>query len=461
MKTAPHSIESEQNLLGAILQWPSVLDDVANLIKPEDLYNSDHQAIYRAVLEMTARQKFTDAVTVTEYAASNGLDVGGLAYLGQLAANVPTAANATAYARIIADKATERRLLAVAKEIGDVIYQPGDTESKITQIQQLVGSAIDAAVKDRDPLVVKDLLSGVVDEIEQAFEKKGALTGLSTGLVDLDKKTNGLHPGDLIVIAGRPAMGKSTLAMNIARHSAMTGTPALVFTLEMQAKKLLKRELAAVGHLDHGALRSGTLEDQDWPRLTSAVSQLTSIPLYIDDTPGLSARGLRAKARRMKRKRGIGLVVVDYLQLMDMQGDTRNEAISAVTRVLKCLAMELDVPVIVLSQLNRALEGRPDKRPHLADLRESGAIEQDADVILFVYRDEVYNEDGPYQGLAELIIRKNRDGEPGMVPAVFDGPSCAFRNFAGDWPANAAKPVKQQRGFGYSGNNRAEAAAND
>jgi len=457
LKKPPYSIEAEQHVLGAILQWPEAIDDIASMIKSEDFYRRDHCVIFDAILAMDAQH--IDAFTVSEYLDRNKQEYGGFQYLGSLAANIPTSANVKAYAQVVANRATERRLIQAANQIMSACYSgKGDTESKIALASQVLSDALDSGLQDQDPRPIKDILTTVVDEIDRAFQNSDELQGLSTGLIDLDKKTGGLHPG-LIIVAGRPSMGKSTLAFNIARHAAMQNISTLGFTLEMTGESVAKRELAAVSHVSHGKLRSGKLDDLDWPKLTSGMGQLAQAQLFIDDTSSLSIVTLRAKARRMKRKHNIGLIVIDYLQLMEMdaKNDNLNQAIGKITRALKLLAMELQVPIVLLSQLNRDLEKRVNKRPRMSDLRESGAIEQDADLILFIYRDEVYNEDSPYEGMAEIIIGKQREGALGMVPATFLPDICRFGNFEGSWPQPYATPAKR-RGF-EQGNQHADERA--
>jgi len=457
IKQPPHSTEAEQHVLGAIMRWPETVDDIAGMLRADDFYRRDHRMIFDAILALDAQH--IDAFTVSEYLERNKQDVGGVAYVGSLVANIPTAANVKAWAQVVANRAIERRLIMAANKIAGACYGPGDTESKIALASQLMGDALDSGMVDQDPRPIKEILGKVIDEIDRAVQHNDILQGLSTGLIDLDNKTNGLHPGDLVIVAGRPSMGKSTLAFNIATHAAMHQVPSLVFPLEMTSESTVKRELAATSRVSHSKLRSGKLEDPDWARLTTGMGQLSQAQLFIDDTPSLSIVSLRAKARRMKRKHNIGLIVIDYLQLMDMDGtsDNLNQAIGKTTRALKLLAKELQLPIVLLSQLNRDLEKRVNKRPRMSDLRESGAIEQDADLILFVYRDEVYNEDSPYQGMAEIIIGKQREGELGTVHTTFLPDVCRFDNFTGDWPESFANPTNS-RGF-KRGNQHADERA--
>lgn len=460
IKPPPHSNESEQAVLGALMRWAGSYDEIAGTITADDFYFHKHKLIFRAIDTLAGANVAHDALVVSERLEKQGDldDAGGLAYVGTLANNVPSAANIRAYAEIVANRALERRLIAAANEAASVAYGPGDTESKIAAVQNLFGEAIDSAVKDADPVDVKTLINRALNEIDRKSQMKESdgVTGLTTGLADLDDRTQGLQAGDLVIIAGRPSMGKTTLATGFGRHAALVeGKPVLLFSLEMSNDRIMNREISALSLIDHYKTRSGKLAEDDWPKLTRAAAQLSEAKIWIDDTPGLNLTQLRAKARRMKRKHGIELIVIDYLQLMTAEGRTRDEEVSGITRGLKNLARELHLPIIALSQLNRSLESRPNKRPRLSDLRESGAIEQDADVIMFVYRDEVYNEDTIHKGLAEIIIGKNRDGEIGTVHASFDGRHCRFENFEGDWPREQAT-TRRQKGFG---NPHAEQAA--
>lgn len=458
LKEPPMSIEAEQQVLGAIMQWPESLDDVASLLRPEDFYRRDHQKIYEAIMALDGER--IDPFLVHDYLERHHQDVGGLEYVGGLANSAVSQRNAAGYAQIVANRALERRLIQAACEIQNLCYNgTGPTETKTAQVEQILAAALDSQVRDMEPKRLKDFLASAINAIDKAFLAGDEVRGLSTGLEDLDEKIGGLHAGDLIVIAGRPSMGKSTLAFNMAQHVAsLGGKNVLGFTLEMSGQKIAMREISAVGGVGHWSLRNGKLDDQDWPRITSAVGQLAESNLYIDDSPILSIPQLRAKARRLARKRGLDLIVVDYLQLLEMPGDNRNDVIAEATRGLKRLAGELNIPVIVLSQLNRGLENRPNKRPKLSDLRESGAIEQDADVILFIYRDEVYNEDGPYQGLAEIIIGKQRDGALGTVRVGFRPDMCRFENHIGEWP-QYEQSKQRKGGFGYGNAHADERAA--
>lgn len=458
LKQPPISIEAEQQVLGSIMQWPECFDEVAGLLRAEDFYRRDHRLIYEAILALDGEQ--IDTFMVHDYLERRHQDVGGLAYLGSLTSGAVSKHNVIAYGQLIANRALERRVITAANQILDLCYNgAAPTESKTAQAEQILSAALDSQVRDTEPKPIKHYLTGAVDEIDKAFQAGDVIRGLSTGLPDLDEKISGLNPGDLIIIAGRPSMGKSTLAFNIADHVAnVSQKVTLGFTLEMNGKKIALRQISALGNVGHWALRNGKLGDEDWPRITYAVGQLAESKLYIDDSPCLSITQLRAKARRLARKQGLGLIVVDYLQLLEMPGDNRNNAIGEATRGLKRLAGELQVPVIVLSQLNRGLEDRPNKRPRMSDLRESGAIEQDADVVLFIYRDEVYNEDGPYQGLAELIIAKQRDGALGTVRVGFRPDLCRFETHFGDWP-QPEKPTSRKGGLRYGNAHADERAA--
>ncbi|MCS6943996.1 MAG: replicative DNA helicase [Sutterellaceae bacterium] len=441
VRTPPHSIEAEQAVLGGLLLDNTAWDRVADLITAGDFYRHDHRLIYQAIGRLREADKPADVVTVFESLQSAGRadDVGGLAYLTALATNTPSAANIRRYAEIVRDRAILRRLVTIGDEIATAALNPQgrDTRAILDEAESKIFQIAEAGARGRQGFVDMDrLLTQVVERIQELFERAhpSDVTGVPTGFVDLDSKTAGLQPGDLIVIAGRPSMGKTAFALNIGEHVAIdNGLPVAVFSMEMSASQLALRLLSSVGRIDQQRLRTGRLQEDDWPKLTAAMQKLHEAQLYIDETPALNAMDLRARARRLHRTCGkLGLIIVDYLQLMSAVsvGENRATEISEISRSLKALAKELNVPVVALSQLNRTVEQRADKRPVMSDLRESGAIEQDADLILFIYRDEVYNPDTPDKGIAEIIIGKQRNGPIGRVSLRFGGEYTRFDNLA-------------------------------
>lgn len=440
LKVPPHSIDGEQSVLGGLMLDNSCWDTVSNLVSAADFYRKDHRLIFQAMETLTEKNEPMDVVTLSE-ALDNlkQLDaVGGLAYLGELANNTPTASNIKAYATIVHERATLRQLIHVSHEIADSCFNPegraghellDDAERKVFQIAE-------ARPKTGEPMGVKELLSKAVTRIDELSQSGGGITGLSTGFSDLDNLTSGLQPSDLVIVAGRPSMGKTTLAMNLVESAVIGGDqPVLVFSMEMPGDSLMMRMLASLGRIDQGKVRTGQLTDDDWPRLTSAINLLHEKLLFIDDTPALTPTDMRSRARRIVREHGqLGLIAIDYLQLMRVAGSSENRVgeISEISRSLKALAKEFECPIIALSQLNRSLEQRPNKRPIMSDLRESGAIEQDADVIMFIYRDEVYNEDSPDRGRAEIIVGKQRNGPIGTINLAFNGKYTRFDNLSQD-----------------------------
>jgi len=450
IKLPPHSLEAEQSILGGLLLDNEAADRIGDVISEDDFYTDAHRVIYRHVVALATEGKPVDVVTLSEALASvQKLDyVGGLAYLGALVANVPSAANIRHYAQIVRERSILRQLAATAGEIADAAYNPlgrnartvlDEAEAKVLHIAE------QGARGQRTYTPLKDLLVGVVDRIETLYNRDNPsdVTGVATGFADLDKETAGMQPGDLIIIAGRPSMGKSALALNIGEHVAIDlKLPVLVFSMEMGASQLAMRMIGSVGRLDQHKLRTGRLEPDDWERLSSALGRLSEAPMLIDETAALNAIEVRSRARRLQKQYGqLGVVIVDYLQLMQAQtqGENRATEISEISRSLKALAKELKVPVVALSQLNRSLEQRPNKRPVMSDLRESGAIEQDADVILFIYRDEVYFPEKPdNKGKAEVIIGKQRNGPIGTVNLTFLAKHTRFENQAreGTWQSH-------------------------
>jgi replicative DNA helicase len=415
-------------------------DQVADRVSERDFYRHDHRQIFRAIGNLADRSQPFDVVTMSEWLENNGLieEAGGMAYLGTLAKDTPSAANIAAYADIVREKSVLRQLIQVGTEIAEKGFNPQGEGSKalLDEAEKRVFQIAEQGARNSQGFAdMRSLLKLAVERIEILHEQDDPITGVATGFDDLDEKTSGLQPGDLVIVAGRPSMGKTTFSMNIAEYAAVkSGKPVAVFSMEMPGEQLTNRMLSSMGRIDQHRLRTGNLEDDDWPRLTSAVGMLSEVPMFIDDTPALTPTELRARARRLYREHGeLGLIVIDYLQLMQGSGGSSSEnraaEISEISRSLKALAKELSVPIIALSQLNRSLEQRPNKRPVMSDLRESGAIEQDADVIIFIYRDEVYNEDSPDKGTAEIIIAKQRNGPIGTTRLTFLGKYTRFENF--------------------------------
>ncbi|MCE7031296.1 replicative DNA helicase [Lysobacter sp. GX 14042] len=441
LRVPPQSIEAEQAVLGGLMLAPDAYDTVADALVDRDFYRRDHQLIFRAIRELAEKNRPFDAVTLGEWFESNGQAelVAGGSYLIELASTTPSAANIRAYAEIVRDKSVLRQLIEVGTDIVNDGFQPNGRESAeiLAKAEQEVFAIAEAGAQGRtDFTPMNTALSEAFDVLQKRYDAGGSVTGLPTGYTEFDEMTAGLQPTDLLILAARPAMGKTTLALNMAEHAAIRTKKAVaVFSMEMSASQLALRLISSNGRVNAQRLRSGQLEDEDWSRVTSAIRMLKEAKIFIDDTPGLSPDQLRAKSRRLKREHDLGLVVVDYLQLMSVPGNSENRAteISEISRSLKHLAKELNVPVIALSQLNRSLETRADKRPVMADLRESGAIEQDADVIVFIYRDDYYNkENSPDKGLAEVIIGKQRNGPTGSVKLRFFGEYTRFDNLSHD-----------------------------
>lgn len=437
-RVPPHSVEAEQSVIGALMLDNRAWDRVIDYVGEEDFYRAEHRHIYRAIEMLAERSQPFDVLTISEILKSQQLidKIGGEAYLFELAQNTPTAANVTAYAEIVRDRSVLRQLMGTATDIADRIFNPDgrDVKEMLDDAERQIYQIADQNIRGSGPVIINKLLSSAVDRIDQLSQNAGQLTGISTGFTDFDHYTSGLQPGELIIIAGRPSMGKTTFAMNIAENAAVKGDkPVLVFSMEMPAEQLTMRMISSLGRIDQHKVRTGRLTDDDWPRITSAVSVLSEAKMYIDDTPSMSPSEVRSRARRLAREHnGLSLIVLDYLQLMRVPGMRENRSIevSEISRSLKAIAKELHVPVIALSQLNRSLESRTDRRPVMSDLRESGSIEQDADLIAFIYRDEVYNDDSPDKGSAEIIIRKQRNGPIGDFRLTFHGKYTRFDNFA-------------------------------
>jgi replicative DNA helicase len=444
LKVPPHSVEAEQSLLGALLLDNQAFDKIADLVAGEDFYRDDHRRIWRHISKLIEATRPADMVTVAEsIEASEDKDkTGGPAYLASLAQSVPSALNIRRYAELVRERSVQRRLAHVATEIAETALSPGgkevaqlldEAESKIFQIAE------SGARKDQGLIGISPVLAKVFERLDHLHSQDNPsdITGVPTGFNDLDQKTAGFQPGDLIIVAGRPSMGKTAFALNIAEYVALhpgVQLPVAIFSMEMSASQLAMRVLSSMAKIDQTKLRTGRLGDDEWSRLTDEIARLNEACIHVDETAALNALELRARARRMKREYGkLGLVVVDYLQLMSgsTQGENRATEISEISRSLKALAKELEVPVVALSQLSRAVEARNDRRPMMSDLRESGAIEQDADVILFIYRDEVYHPDKEEaKGRAEVIIGKQRNGPIGKIDLTFLGRYTRFANFA-------------------------------
>ncbi|MGD2118258.1 MAG: replicative DNA helicase [Chromatiales bacterium] len=438
LRVPPHSIQAEQSVLGGLMLSNSMWDNIADRVVKDDFYRREHQLIFAAIEKLADHQKPFDVVTLSEELEHIGSleDAGGLAYVGTLAKDTPSAANITAYADIVREHSVKRQLIKVGTNIADSGFQTEGRNSSelLDNAERQVFEIAEQQSKGKSGfLPVKSLLTKAVDRIETLYQQDEPITGLSTGFSDLDDMTSGLQKSDLIIVAGRPSMGKTTFAMNLAENVAIQSKmPVAVFSLEMPGEQLVMRMLSSLGRIDQHRVRTGKLEDDEWPRLTSAVSILAEANLHIDDTASLTPTEIRARSRRLMREHGqLGLIVIDYLQLMQAPGagNNRTEEISMISRSLKALAKELNVPVIALSQLNRNLEQRPNKRPVNSDLRESGSIEQDADIIAFVYRDEVYNPESPDKGMAEIILGKQRNGPIGTVRLTFLGKYTKFENF--------------------------------
>jgi len=442
LKVPPHSIQAEQSVLGGLMLDNQTWDSVADKVIAEDFYRKDHRLIFTTIEQLAEKQDPFDVITLSEsLAAIDELQaVGGLAYLGTLAKDTPSAANIVAYANIVRDRSVLRQLIHIGTEISDSAFntEGRDTSEILENAERDVFKIAEQRQRGQEGgfKSIKNLLASAVDKIEALYEQEGNITGASTGFTDFDELTSGLQPADLVIVAGRPSMGKTTIAMNMAENVAISsGKPVAVFSMEMPGDSLAMRMMSSLGRIDQNKVRTGKLDDDEWPRLTSAINMLAETKLFIDDTPALTPTEVRARSRRLVREHGpLGLIVLDYLQLMQSpsSGESRVQQISDISRGLKALAKELNVPVVALSQLNRNLEQRPNKRPVMSDLRESGAIEQDADLIVFVYRDEVYNEDSPDKGIAEIIIGKQRNGPLGTVRLTFLGQFTRFENFVGD-----------------------------
>lgn len=442
LKLPPHSLEAEQSVIGGLLLDNERWDVVSGEVLPTDFYSRAHKIIFEKMAALLSDNHPVDLITLSEYLEQHDLleEVGGFSYLAELAKNTPSAANIVAYANIVRERALTREMISVANEIADAGFDPQGMSSE--DLLDMAESKIFAIAEKRTtenegPVNVDTVMANTLEKIELLFQSpNNGVTGVTTGFTDLDKKTAGMQPSDLVIVAARPSMGKTTFAMNLCENAAMDqDKPVLIFSLEMPAEQLMMRMLASFSRVDQTKIRTGQLEDEDWARISSSMGILSSKKnIFIDDSSGLTPTDIRSRARRIAREHGgLGMIMVDYLQLMRVPGfkDNRTLEISEISRSLKALAKELNVPVIALSQLNRSLEQRSDKRPINSDLRESGAIEQDADLIMFIYRDEVYNENSEYKGIAEIIIGKQRNGPIGKVRLTFQGQYSRFDNYAG------------------------------
>jgi len=440
LKIPPHSIDAEQSLLGGLMLDENAWNEVADCVLEEDFYRIEHRLVFQAMQSLAINDTPADVVTVAEWLDNNNEleKAGGLAYVASLAENTPTAANSKAYAEIVRERSVLRQLIQIGTSIaGSGFNTEGRTTKELLdEAEKQVFAIAEQQSRGRGFRPMKDLLTSALERIDDLYRSDNPITGVSTGFNDFDELTSGLQNSDLIIVAGRPAMGKTSFAMNITESAAIREQlPVAVFSMEMPGEQLAMRLLSSLGRIDAHRMRTGKLTDEDWPRLTSAVQIMQDAKFYIDDTPSLSPNEIRARCRRISKQEGkLGLIVIDYLQLMQVPGSKENRTteISEISRSLKALAKELNVPVIALSQLNRSLEQRPNKRPVMSDLRESGAIEQDADVIVFIYRDEVYNEDSPDRGTAEIIIGKQRNGPIGTTRLSFLGEYTRFENYIPD-----------------------------
>lgn len=448
LKVPPHSIEAEQALLGGLMLDHKSWDKIADVVSEADFYRKDHKLIFAAIAELAEDANPCDVVTVSESLDNRGeLDeAGGLEYLASLANETPGAANARSYAKILRERSMLRSLITAGNEIsGAAFATDGRTAAEIVDdAERLVFEIAESGSRGRSGFkALKHILPEAVDRIDILHQSDGDITGISSGFTEFDKLTAGLQGGDLVIVAGRPSMGKTTFAVNIAENAAIGAkVPTAIFSMEMPSQQLAFRMISSLGRVDQTHLRTGRFPDEDWSRINTAVQLMSEAPIFIDDTAGLSPTEIRARSRRLQREHGLGLIVVDYLQLMAVPGNKENRAteISEISRSLKALAKELSLPVIALSQLNRSVEQRTDKRPVMSDLRESGAIEQDADLIIFIYREEVYNPETPRKGVADIAIAKQRNGPIGDFPLTFVGRYTKFENWVPDTYAEEAYP---------------------
>jgi len=447
LKMPPHSLEAEQSVLGGLILDNDAWEKISERIVAEDFYRNEHRLIFRALHYLAENSRPMDVVTLFEFLEQEGEadEIGGLAYIADLAKNTPSASNIGAYADIVRERAVLRSLIGVANEIADSAYEPKGR--KPDELLDLAESKVFKIAEEREtkgtgPEAVSNILPLALNRLEEIQQSKGGITGLATGFKDFDQLTSGLQPSDLVIVAGRPSMGKTTVAMNMAEYAAIHGDkPVVIFSMEMPAQSLLMRSFASIGGIDATKLRTGALDDRDWDNLSVASNIIkNNCKLFIDDSAGLSPTEVRTRSRRLVREHGaLSLILIDYLQLMRVPGmsENRTQEVSEISRSLKALAKELNCPVVALSQLNRSLEQRADRRPVMSDLRESGAIEQDADLICFIYRDEVYNPETEKKGMAEIIIGKQRNGPIGTVNVTFQGHFNRFVNYAPAYEDNS------------------------
>ncbi len=448
LKVPPNSIKAEQALIGGLMLNAQAWDKIADVIVGEDFYRKDHRVIFAAIANLVEAGSPCDVVTVSEHLDGRGEleQAGGLEYLATLANETAGAANARAYANIIRETSTLRALINAGNEISGNAFTSGERNAAqiLDEAERLVFDIAEKGARGRRGFKsLKQILPEAVDRIDLLHQSEGSITGISSGYHEFDKLTAGLQAGDLIIVAGRPSMGKTTLALNIGENAAIgSKVPTAIFSMEMPSQQLAFRMISSLGRVDQTHLRTGNFPDEDWSRINTAVQLMSEAPIFIDDSPSLSPTEIRARARRLHREHGLGLIIIDYLQLMQVEGSKENRAteISEISRSLKALAKELEVPVIALSQLNRSVEQRTDKRPVMSDLRESGAIEQDADLIIFIYREEVYNQDTPRKGIADIAIAKQRNGPIGDFPLTFVGRYTKFENWVPDAYAEEAYP---------------------
>ena len=442
LKLQPQSIEAERSVLGALLISSDSWDSMAEVVAAGDFYRPEHRAIFRQIALLVDRGEPVDVITVADRLLATGeLDAaGGHTYIAELAEQTPTASNVRAYAKAVRERSVLRQLITAAQDIASAGFNPEgrSSEELVDEAERLIMQISEGGQKAGGPQAMGSLLTGALERIEELYNTGGDITGLTTGFIDLDRMTSGLQSSDLVIVAGRPSMGKTSFAMNLVENAAMVSErPIMVFSMEMPAEQLVIRMLSSLGRIDQSRVRTGKLEQDDWPKLSNATAKLKDTHIFIDDTPALTPTELRSRVRKLIREQGdLGMIMVDYLQLMRVAGtnEGRTAEISEISRSLKAIAKEFRCPVVALSQLNRSLEQRPNKRPVNSDLRESGAIEQDADVIMFIYRDEVYNEDSPDKGVAEIIIGKQRNGPIGSCRLSFQAKFTRFENLArGDY----------------------------
>ena len=433
-KVPPHDVEAEQAILGCMLTDKDAVISAIEVLKEEDFYREDNRAIYSAILSLYSRNEPIDIITVKAELVEQGNfeRIGGLEYLAELPERVPTTANVEKYIKIVDEKATLRSLIQTSNELIALGYDESEDVDNIMDMAEKKVFDLSQKKSAKGYSALKDVLVGSFAELEKLYNQKGNVTGITTGFIDLDNKTAGLHNSDLIIIAARPAMGKSAFAINLATNAAVkANVPVVIFNLEMSKEQVGNRILCSEAMVDSNKIRTGQIEDDDWMKLATTLGELSEAPIYIDDTPGISIMEIRAKCRKLKIEKNIGLIVIDYLQLIQGTGKrnaSREQEISEISRSLKILAKELDVPVIALSQLSRTAERRDDKRPMLSDLRESGAIEQDADLVIFLYRDDYYNEDTEKKNVAEVILAKHRGGSTGTVELAWMPSYTKFAN---------------------------------